>query len=126
MTVDDCIPPDDVNWSEIEIYRIEFDYLKHLTTICTGSILLVVAFLEKLFNKPEWKCSVAIALVAFLLSIILCAFAQLLIIEKVSERKNINHRKTIQNWTIAFLLSALASYVLGIFFLAAFGLKNLF
>ena len=126
MADKDCTPPDNVNWSEIEIYRIEFEYLKHLTTICTGSILLVVAFLEKLFDKPEWKCSIAIALASFLLSIILCAVAQLLIIEKVSEKKDIIHRDRVQKCTIGILLSALTTYVLGVIFLTAFGLKNLF
>ena len=125
MNMNECTPPKDVDWSEIEIYRLEFEYLKHLTTICTGSILLVIAFLEKLFSKPEWKCAVAIALVCFLGSIILSSVAQALIIEKVSERKSISHRKSIQNWTIALLIFALISYVAGIICLAAFGLKNL-
>ncbi len=35
-----------------EIQRMEFDYFKHLTTLSTGSILVLVAFLEKVFSKP--------------------------------------------------------------------------
>ena len=114
------------DWSEIEIYKIEFEYLKHLTTICTGSILLIVAFLEKLFNQPQWKPAVAIALCCFVVSISLCTISQLTIIDKASEKKSIKLRGTVQNWTIGLLLSALISYLIGIVCLVAFGLKNLF
>ena len=114
------------DWSEIEVYKIEFEYLKHLTTISTGSILLIVAFLEKLFKHPESKYLIAISLCCFLGSISLCSFSQLTIIEKASERVNLKLVKTVQNWTVGLLFSALAMYVIGIIGLVLFGLKNLF
>ncbi len=113
-------------WSELEIYKFEFEFLKHLTTICTGSILLIVAFLEKLFKQPEWKALVAVALCFFVASITLCAFSQVTIIDKASENKNFGLRESVQAWTIGLLLLALFCYVVGIVFLVAFGLKNLF
>lgn len=36
-----------------EIQPIKFDYFKHLTTLSTGSILILVAFLEKVFTAPQ-------------------------------------------------------------------------
>ncbi len=114
------------DWSEIEVYKIEFEYLKHLTTISTGSILLIVAFLEKIFKNPESKFLIAISLCCFLGSISLCAFSQLTIIEKASERVNLKLVKTVQNWTVGLLFGALFSYVIGIICLVSFGLKNLF
>lgn len=114
------------DWSEIEVYWIEFEYLKHLTTISTGSILLIVAFLEKIFQNPEAKYLVAIALCCFVLSISLCAFSQLTIIEKASERSNLILVKKVQNWTVGLLFAALISYVIGVISLVIFGLKNLF
>ncbi len=114
------------DWSEIEIYKIEFDYLKHLTTVCTGSILLVVAFLEKLFKQPEWKMFVAIALCCFVMSIILCAVAQVAIIDKISEKESILIRNKVQDFTTDLLLSALLLYITGCISLVLFGLKNLF
>lgn len=114
------------DWSELEVYKIEFEYLKHLTTISTGSVLLIVAFLEKLFKHPESKYLIAISLCCFIGSISFCAFSQLTIIEKASEKININIIKTVQNWTIGLLLIALILYVIGIVSLVVFGLKNLF
>jgi len=114
-----------VDWSEIEIYKIEFDYLKHLTTICTGSILLIIAFLEKLFTSPQWKPLIAFALVAFLIAIALCAFSMLTILDKVSEKKSKKTRDSAESLTIGLLLIALIFYVLGIMSLVAFGVKNI-
>lgn len=116
----------EINWNELDIYKMEFEYLKYLTTISTGSILLIVAFLEKLFAQPEWKPAIALALCSFVLSIALCAFSQATIIDKVSEKKSIDVRSSVQKWTIGLLLLALFSYVIGIVSLVAFGLKNLF
>ena len=119
----DLIPKSD--WSEIEIYKIEFEYLKHLTTISTGSILLIVAFLEKLFKHPESKYLIAISLCCFLGSISFCAFSQLTIIEKASEKINSTLIKTVQHWTIGLMLIALCMYVIGIICLVIFGIINL-
>ena len=36
-----------------ETQRMQFDYFKHLTTLSTGSILIIIALLEKVFIDPE-------------------------------------------------------------------------
>ena len=43
---------------EAEFRKLWSDYLKHLTTLSTGSILLIATFLEKLFSQPRWKAAV--------------------------------------------------------------------
>lgn len=35
--------------------KLLYDTTKHLATLCTGSLLLLVTFLEKLFTSPLWK-----------------------------------------------------------------------
>lgn len=116
----------DYDWSEIEIYKFEFEYIKYITTLCTASILLVVTFIEKLFKNPEWKICVAIALCSFLLSSIICAFSQACIIEKVSEKENLERRNKVQKLTIGLIFFSLLSYLVGVTCLVLFGLKNLF
>lgn len=113
------------SWSEIEVYKIEFDYLKHLTTVSTGAILLIVAFLEKIFLQPTYKPAVSVSLVCFLVTIILCAIAQASIIEKASEKKDLSWRNKVQNLTVSLFLLALCSFVVGMVSLVIFGLKNL-
>jgi hypothetical protein len=48
--------------------RLNYDTFKHLTTLSTGSILILVTFLEKLFLNPHWKILVAMAFVCFIVT----------------------------------------------------------
>ena len=114
------------DWSEIEIYKLEFEYLKYITTICTGSVLVVITFLEKLFQNPEWKAAIAVSLCSFLLSIIICAFSQASIIEKASEKNDLSWRNKVQKFTVGLIFSALITFLVGVISLVVFGLKNLF
>jgi hypothetical protein len=113
------------NWNEIDIYNIEFEYLKHLTTVSTGAILLIIAFLEKIFKQPRCTTAVSVSLVCFMSTIILCAIAQASIIEKASEKESIGWRNRVQNLTTSILLLALSSFVVGMISLVVFGLKNM-
>lgn len=36
-----------------ESMKLAFDFFKHLTTLSTGSVLLLVTFLDKLFQTPK-------------------------------------------------------------------------
>jgi hypothetical protein len=46
------------------------DYFNYLTGISTGSILIIVAFLEKTFTQPEGKFLVIISVVGYLVCVI--------------------------------------------------------
>ncbi len=52
----------------MESYKLEADYLKHLTTLSTGAILVAVAFYEKL-SGHEHNHILFYALIGFLLTI---------------------------------------------------------
>jgi hypothetical protein len=41
---------------QIERYKSIAEYLRHITALSTGSIVLISTFLEKLFPQPQWKC----------------------------------------------------------------------
>ena len=55
---------------DIEHTKLFNDYIKHLNTLSTGSILLLVTFLEKIFTNPHYKWLVIVSLICFLLSVI--------------------------------------------------------
>jgi len=50
----------------IDFLKACIDYFKYLTTLCSGFIIIMIAFLEKFFQKPEWK-SLVVVLLLFLL-----------------------------------------------------------
>ncbi|MQY59834.1 MAG: hypothetical protein GH144_09580 [Clostridia bacterium] len=53
-----------------EVQRIVYDYFKHLTTLSTGLILIIVAFLEKVFSDPIGIPYVVISVICFALCLI--------------------------------------------------------
>lgn len=63
----------------LEFWKANIEYLKHLSTLSTGSIVLIATFLDKLFTQPIWKVSVIISLVGFLVSVISSVVAYTLI-----------------------------------------------
>ena len=50
--------------------KLLHDTMKQLVTISSGSILIIIAVLEKLFKPPRWIFLVAVAFAAFLVCII--------------------------------------------------------
>lgn len=62
------LKPDDVEKRRTESIKLQFDLYKHLTTLSTGAILLLAAFLEKLFKEPHGKWLVGVSMGCFLLS----------------------------------------------------------
>jgi hypothetical protein len=112
----------------LEISKLSFESMKHLTTLSTGSIVLMVAFLEKLFlNNREWAGLIGAALIAFILSIVASASSLVqinsLLTDVFTLHNDMHFRDKFRMWTngIAFI-----SFVLGIVFLVIFAFKNLY
>jgi hypothetical protein len=112
-----------------DISKLSFETTKHLTTLSAGSIVLLVTFLEKLFNtNREWIALIGIALVSFVLSIICAMFSMTqwpdtmlfyLASDKTERRSQAyKQRRTDRAAFLAFLL--------GIICLVIFALKNLY
>ena len=53
-----------------EVQRMMYDYFKHLTTLSAGLILVIVAFLEKVFSDPKDTAFVIISVICFALCLI--------------------------------------------------------
>lgn len=101
-----------------------FDYLKHMTTLSTGSILLQLAFLEKVFSQPRWKGLVAISLVSFSASII-----GAVVVHTTLMGTHIDSAKweRTEKRVVAFaLLSVWLGFLAGVVTLVIFALRNLF
>jgi ABC-type polysaccharide/polyol phosphate export permease len=54
---------------EVEQYKIVIDYVKHITTLSTGSIVAMTAFLQRLTTN-RWKGMIVISLASFMLAIV--------------------------------------------------------
>lgn len=103
------------------------DYLKHVTNLSTGAVVLQIAFLERVFPHPKWKAVIVISLASFGVSIIAATFSQAMVISLSGENPHLYEaglkvatlgmRTMIVSW-IGFLAGVIATMV--------FVLKNLF
>ncbi|EPS8832808.1 hypothetical protein BBM13_10810 [Vibrio parahaemolyticus] len=57
-----------------ESAKLAYDLFKHLTTLSTGSLLVIVAFIEKVYSSPKAMYLVSGSLVFFILTIILAVW----------------------------------------------------
>jgi hypothetical protein len=119
------MPVDDYEREINEKRRMEgekllFDVFKHLTTLSTGSILVMIALLEKLFKENvHWKQLVLVSFAAFIISIGY-AVNSMSGIGLSLRRSELTGKAVTAN-----MLLSLGAFAVGIFSFMAFALKNL-
>ena len=106
-----------------ESFKLLFEVYKHITTLSSGTIIILTTFLEKLFRTPKAVHLVPISMSCFLLSIIfsLSTMAQLAIAQQIF-RPPSKFDKLAR--LILYWLSPL-TFILGIVFLAILTILNL-
>jgi hypothetical protein len=53
-----------------EVHRIQYDYFKFLITVCGSGFLIMIAFFEKVFEKPDCVILAIISILGFALCIL--------------------------------------------------------
>jgi len=109
----------------LEFHKAFYDYLKHLSTISTGSIVLLAAFLEKIFAQPRWKVLVGVSVAGFLISVTASVITYSLMVLNFPRPGITSHK-----WegTVIFfaVLLTWVGFISGVVSLAIFILRNLF
>jgi formate hydrogenlyase subunit 3/multisubunit Na+/H+ antiporter MnhD subunit len=104
--------------------KLYYDSMKHLTTLNTGSVLLLVTFLEKLFSSPRWRALVAVSLVSFVISI-LCSVSSMFQSANHIKYSGKFRRLETRIKNVAYYFS-LVTFLVGIVSLVIFALRNLY
>ena len=102
--------------------KLLHDTLKQLITISSGSILVLVALLEKLFTHPRWKWLVVVAFLGFLVSIV----ASLIQMNAISLNVGASYSKGFQHVERPANVSAAGSFLIAIGALVVFVVINLY
>jgi len=129
MATDSAVPEHaDVVKEHIEMAKLMSDAFKHLTTLSTGSILLLAIFLEKFFSQPRWKPLIAVTFVGFTLSIIASFLVMLALTFTVKRSSEAD--KALRDVAAAVatggLICAFATFVLAMIALVAFAIRNFY
>jgi hypothetical protein len=107
----------------VEVYKASIDYAKHLTTLCTGLIVILAAFVEKVFSTPIWKALVAVSIVGFTISILCGVFVHRTLAHSMAAGG-----KPVPGTDLAgkALVWMLFWFAIGILSLAVFAVRNLY
>ena len=54
-----------------DVQKMEFGYFRHLATLSTGSTLILIAFIEKVFSCPKFKGWALASVICFALCLVL-------------------------------------------------------
>lgn len=104
--------------------KLIYDVFKHITTLSTGAVLILVALLEKFFKAPEWKELVAASFAGFILATTMSVVAMIVIGFSVLKSGKTSRAETrIGGWSI---LISIASFVAGLILFVIFTLKNFY
>jgi membrane protein YqaA with SNARE-associated domain len=108
----------------IEQIKLIHDHTKNMTTLSTGSIVILITFFDKIAQQPSWAFLVATSLGAFVISILGALYAQIAFIDFAN-----NDIKNNINWyhklgSISIIISWLA-FIIAVISLCIFGIKNL-
>lgn len=106
-----------------EGWKLKYDFYKHLTTLGTGSILLLVTFLEKLFARPVWK-GLVVSAFCLLLTSTLMSLVAMNVLSSVIQYMEMDEKDEKRN--VIVVVVTLGSFVLGILNLVIFAVKNLY
>lgn len=106
----------------VEAQKVVFDYLKHITTLDTGSIVLLTVLLDKFFETPEWKGLVIVTFAGLMVSIIALTFSAFGIIRSIRTPRNIPIALVkFTSWTY---ILGIVSFIVGIGSLSVLAAKN--
>jgi len=91
--------------NDFDAFKLAFDLLKHLTTLSSGSILLILTLAEKIFANSPFKDGLFLALAAFSFSILAALFSMTIISFNIGG--GIFSGRSLNTFTWGIALSAL-------------------
>lgn len=105
-----------------ESLKLGYDLFKHITTLSTGTLLILITFLEKLFQNPTWKVLVSISFVSLTLVIMLSTILMFMVTAGVGELGKLQEHE--YKWNRWMFLSTVFFFIVGILSFVVFALIN--
>ena len=114
---------DEEHKERIERMKLLYDLTKHITTLSTGTLLLMAGLFDKVFKIPVWKPLACVAFLLFSATIVLSVFAMFGF--SMYSRQTFNTSRDLVNFGRDAFATALVCFGFGIVTFTAFALKNL-
>jgi Ca2+/Na+ antiporter len=102
------------------------DLLKHFITLATGSIVLLVGFVERLAKHARWRLLIAVALLSFTLTVITSILQYSGLARQLfKERSDEETKEDVRVMGVLIQITWL-SFISGLVSLVVLALRNLF
>jgi len=95
-------------------YESFFEYVRHLTTLSTGAILLQLALFVKVFHHPKWKAAAIVSLASFTLSVIASVVTYTLVLTMAKHKRTISDDPRRASAKAMACFAQIARYALGV------------
>jgi hypothetical protein len=115
-------PPSTNPSQYLEEQKVAFDFVKLLTTLTTGTIVLLTTFAKEVFKNPAWQFLIPVAFSCFAvatISLVLAAFGLLWSIRHAGRVP-----PAAENLTVFSTLIGMLTFGGGLVSLSAFATKN--
>lgn len=121
MTVQELTPEQK---SRQEGQKLLYDSVKHLTTLSTGSILILIALLEKVFIAPKWPYLIAVSFLCLTLSMLGSVITMIILSNSIFYFRE-DLELGSKEGALVFYLS-LGAFIIGIVSIVFFAWKNFY
>jgi len=99
----------------LESLKLDHETFKHLTTVSTGSILILATFLDRLAKAPELKWLIPLAFAALMVA----AYTSVVEMFRISHRRVLQKRERKWRPTLVAILSC-GCFMVGMLCLSVF------
>lgn len=104
---------------KLDMYKLVFDLMKHITTLSSGSILIFITLLEKVFKTKPPVAMLISTFGLFSISIAAAVMAMMVLAFNATEGKMSEDEK---NWFAYSAAVASTAFTMGILFLAFYAM----
>lgn len=108
----------------LEGRKLFYDFMKHMTTLSTGSIILLVVLVEKLFPNPSLKWLMVVVFSLFILCTISALLSMFMLAMTVFVSGDISD--TEAKMGVRSVFTAIAFFLLGLLALIVFASINMY
>lgn len=105
--------------TKLEYRKLFYDAMKYLATLSSAGAGLVITIADRLFPKPEWPLLVVASVIAFLLALTASMMVMIYLAGDPDDADESDKR-----FARAAMGASIGSFVVGMYAIAVFALKN--
>lgn len=110
--------------TQIAAVELVTDYIKHLTTLSTGSLVLLATFIDK-FTGATWTFAAVVAVTGFIVCIMGCLVANGTLVFRAEQGDFTETTGVAEKLEGVALLISFGSFLVALISLAVFAIRNL-